>query len=618
MKKKVIYLITSIFVLMMIFSNFNVLDKTFANNIKGVYPNEISNEDKTRVDIQGSDFEYGCDAFIYDDEGYVIPLADLEYVSNNVISATVPAGLDNGLYSVMVANMSDDFKTIIPNAIRITGDNVNLRIKSITKEQIVEGLSYHVSTNIPVKAQIKVGTDSTDMKVQIRKKKYSDYHILPAKFLTEKKVSYVVNEIVVRSYDGQEIKRKFVEKWGRHGVKIDEPDLTDSINVEYDIENGTAKVNVTTNKSAKITLKKGVFYNTMSVYQTSESHETENNFELSDLIEGNTYFIEVIGVTKANKYSREKFDKKYKFIFNPTTFNDYEDEDEIITNDELQITNERDTSVDDELQIEDEEGASEEDIEEVEEDTKDEMDYSDFDKDIIWGIPYVDALIEEGVINKGNHKFDPRRLLTRKEMILMLQRAMNFELLEDSPAYFTDVPKNDDAYKPLAVMVEKGVTKGYGDGTFGLDDPITRIDAVTMLVRAKGVDLIDVDKIDFKDIEKDNPLLVYVETAYNEGWIDNEDGLFRPKDFLKRVEGAKWLATAFDLVDSIDFDKYEKQITDSEKEYTEEESNDEEDNEKPQIIEEEGNVDDGESDEQTQVTEEDASDDLMDLLDDLL
>jgi hypothetical protein len=58
------------------------------------------------------------------------------------------------------------------------------------------------------------------------------------------------------------------------------------------------------------------------------------------------------------------------------------------------------------------------------------------------------------------------------------------EAASDSP--FSDVPRSHPHYKAILWASQKGIAKGYSDGTFGLDESCTRGQCMMFIWRFKG------------------------------------------------------------------------------------------------------------------------------------
>lgn len=112
----------------------------------------------------------------------------------------------------------------------------------------------------------------------------------------------------------------------------------------------------------------------------------------------------------------------------------------------------------------------------------------DFDE---WYHESVDYAVENGLMVglDGTH-FDPMGTTTRAMIARILYRiAGSPEVSGVNP--FTDVYEGTWYYDAVIWAAENGIVAGYGDGTFGPDDPINREQMVTMLHRyaiSQGLD----------------------------------------------------------------------------------------------------------------------------------
>ena len=74
-------------------------------------------------------------------------------------------------------------------------------------------------------------------------------------------------------------------------------------------------------------------------------------------------------------------------------------------------------------------------------------------------------------------------VLTRGEFVTGLFDASGDKDTEPRQAYFDDVPMRGELAHAIRWAVDNGVVKGYGNGSFGPDDAVTREQMVTMLYR---------------------------------------------------------------------------------------------------------------------------------------
>ncbi len=120
--------------------------------------------------------------------------------------------------------------------------------------------------------------------------------------------------------------------------------------------------------------------------------------------------------------------------------------------------------------------------------------------------PYYNAIYwaaGEG-ITKGykDGSFGIDRSCTRGEMIMFLWRFAKKPAPESvSKSPFKDVPMNHTFFKAILWAYQTGVTKGYSDGTFGINRSVSRGECMMFLWRVKNKPAPDpVTKSPFKDV----------------------------------------------------------------------------------------------------------------------
>lgn len=104
---------------------------------------------------------------------------------------------------------------------------------------------------------------------------------------------------------------------------------------------------------------------------------------------------------------------------------------------------------------------------------------------------------------------------------------------------FADVPDGYWAKQPIENNATVGLIEGYPDQTFRPENPVTRAELATLLVRAKGIKIPEgsANKV-FKDVKPDFWAAKYIEIAQNEGLIKGyPDRTFRPNNKISKVEG---------------------------------------------------------------------------------
>lgn len=178
-----------------------------------------------------------------------------------------------------------------------------------------------------------------------------------------------------------------------------------------------------------------------------------------------------------------------------------------------------------------------------------------------WSEEPVKILYSLGVIPGTGEDFNPAKYITRREFTVMLVRAMK-EIPEDpdivnksrtptrtsrsktpeiSP--FLDVSTDDPFYEDIKAANNRGIIQGTGNAYFSPERHITSAEAVTMLIRALGLEGLApypyavtpfVDNDDIPAYAR-NPVAV----AYRIGLVSGDDrGYFRPNRYMTYEEAA--------------------------------------------------------------------------------
>lgn len=102
---------------------------------------------------------------------------------------------------------------------------------------------------------------------------------------------------------------------------------------------------------------------------------------------------------------------------------------------------------------------------------------------VTWAKAGIEALAARGVVNGvGGSAFNPEGNVTRAEFIKMLMEA--FELVDETAeSGFGDMAKGTWYYGSVASAEKLGIVKGKGDGSFGVNDRISREDMSAMAYR---------------------------------------------------------------------------------------------------------------------------------------
>lgn len=103
---------------------------------------------------------------------------------------------------------------------------------------------------------------------------------------------------------------------------------------------------------------------------------------------------------------------------------------------------------------------------------------------------------------------------------------------------FTDLDENDPNTPLIMEFYDRGLTKGYPDGTFKPEGTITRAEFLTFVNRVFEFEG-GTESLDFTDIAGDEWFMDELRTAVGNGYIQGyPDGTFRPEKEISRQEVA--------------------------------------------------------------------------------
>ena len=113
-------------------------------------------------------------------------------------------------------------------------------------------------------------------------------------------------------------------------------------------------------------------------------------------------------------------------------------------------------------------------------------------------------------------------------------------------AAYPDVDASHENGRAITYLQDKGIMTGYPNGTFGPDRHLSRAELMKILVESSvGAPNASFARQCFPDIEADSWYVAYVCYAKDQGWISGyPDGTFRPAQDVSMVEAVKMLVNA--------------------------------------------------------------------------
>lgn len=154
-----------------------------------------------------------------------------------------------------------------------------------------------------------------------------------------------------------------------------------------------------------------------------------------------------------------------------------------------------------------------------------------------WALNAIRDLSAKGIVHGySDYTFRPDASITRAEAAQILANALH--LSRSAKLRHTDLNQNHWAYDAVSKASAAGLVRGYPDGTFRPDRPITRAEMAAMLARA--LKLPGKDGLSpFPDVPRSHwayPLIVQLKKQ--EWLLGYEDGTFRPDKQATRAEFA--------------------------------------------------------------------------------
>lgn len=136
-----------------------------------------------------------------------------------------------------------------------------------------------------------------------------------------------------------------------------------------------------------------------------------------------------------------------------------------------------------------------------------------------------------------DNTFRQENKITRGEMATMLTRIiLDGKQVPITENKFNDISNDYWAKNEVNYLASKGLLNGYEDGTFRPENPITRAEVATILVRSNG-DIKQKFKKIFPDIDDSHWANKYIEKAAELGYmLGYEDGSFKPDQVITRGE----------------------------------------------------------------------------------
>ncbi|MEG0451066.1 MAG: Ig-like domain-containing protein, partial [Lysinibacillus sp.] len=161
-----------------------------------------------------------------------------------------------------------------------------------------------------------------------------------------------------------------------------------------------------------------------------------------------------------------------------------------------------------------------------------------------WAREEIEAMFERGII-KGysDGTFKPNDSIKREHVAVMLTRAFELKSIRTA-RIFTDVPTSNPYYDAIRKLQLAGIIDG-ANGAFQPKASMTRAQMAKVLVLALGLD--SDGKTTFRDVPENHWANGYIAALEEDGITIGENGNFKPNEPVTRAQFAAFLYRALNL-----------------------------------------------------------------------
>lgn len=166
------------------------------------------------------------------------------------------------------------------------------------------------------------------------------------------------------------------------------------------------------------------------------------------------------------------------------------------------------------------------------------------------------------IVGRENGYFYPEADLTRAEAAEILYRLLDDDVRKSAhpeTSLFNDVYEYSWFYTSVTTLAKLNIINGRTHDTFAPDDRITRAEFTTMIARIADIEF-DCEDDMFADIS-DHWARTYINKAASIGWVNGDNGVFRPDDSITRAEVVTLINRVLERVPESKDDLLEGMIT---------------------------------------------------------
>ncbi|MCD6109841.1 S-layer homology domain-containing protein [bacterium] len=163
-----------------------------------------------------------------------------------------------------------------------------------------------------------------------------------------------------------------------------------------------------------------------------------------------------------------------------------------------------------------------------------------------WAKPYIDDLTNKGIVQGRDGKYEPDSPILRAEAIKMVMYGVGLNGSSCNSNIFPDLNQEDWFCDVVTKAYNKGIVKGDNGYLYPARN-ITRAEAVTILLKAKGFETPVLTENPFDDVNIEDWYAGYIYKAFKLGYVVGVgNNLFEPNRSITRAEMAKIVSIAIE------------------------------------------------------------------------
>ena len=175
--------------------------------------------------------------------------------------------------------------------------------------------------------------------------------------------------------------------------------------------------------------------------------------------------------------------------------------------------------------------------------------FTDFPGDY-WAVNEIQRAAEKALINGyTDGTFRPDRFISRRHGLMILSRLFEWKVPKTMSSPFKDVTIEIPGSLAIFSGFEESVVKGYGNGQFYPEKPLTRGQMAVILARALNVSETSYDgEVHlFQDVGENHFAFYAVEQLASKGIITKQDR-FRPNEYVTRAQFTAMVMRTYDFL----------------------------------------------------------------------